>query len=101
MSLPVPVSHLMLSLGSKRAKVKLYINEKVLNNNQDYNKVSKLLSLSREDASHYIYHGVRLEYIKKENDTERKHQSLNYNTPAEIYFGKKEKLSLTNSRFLS
>lgn len=32
---------------------------------------------------------------------ERTHQSLNYKTPADIYFGKEEILSLTNSRFLS
>ena len=32
---------------------------------------------------------------------ERKHQSLNYKTPAEIYFGKEEKLSLSLADLLS
>lgn len=32
---------------------------------------------------------------------ERKHQSLNYRTPAEIYFGKEEKLSLSLADLLS
>lgn len=40
------------------------------------------------------------EYIKFYN-YERKHQSLNYKTPAEIYFGKEEKLSLNSAVLLS